>query len=49
MSAAPNSFHGVVMLGLGEKIFDQLAIVFVLDASEKSGAEFSDRSGFIER
>jgi len=34
---------------LGEEVFDQLAIVFVFDASEEPGTEFLDRLRFVER
>ncbi len=34
---------------LCEEVFDQLAIVFVFDASEEACAEFLDRRWFIER
>jgi len=47
MSAAPNSFHRVVTSGLGEKIFDQLAIVCFFNAREEPGAEFSDRGCLV--
>lgn len=44
--------QGLFVVGsrrLGEKIFDQPAIVFFFDSSEQSGAELSDGGGFIER
>lgn len=34
---------------LREEVFDQLAIVFVFDASEEAGAEFFDGRWFVER
>jgi len=34
---------------LSQEVVDQLAVVFVFDSREESGAEFSDRFGFVER
>ena len=33
---------------LGEKVFDQMALVLVADAGEQFGAELSDRFGLIK-
>ena len=39
---------GGELWSLGEEVFDQMALVLVVDASKQFSAEFSDRFRFIE-